>query len=305
MSIALPLKSVLLLTHALQLAQISVASISLTHTVDDGTTYNDTYRTYGTIKASNLTDYFNGNNSLGAENNQAVAHTYGEVAQGWEKCERYEDIAQVYNSSNDPPYFCRRTPGKQEFAYRFKEYNCDDSERMYPSFTNRVVTASSGVCFNYTELHQTLGPDLYNNMAAYNYTFSNSTYNSSISIPISSEGWTVTTYIYRGTKVPHLATVNSCGDRCMWIWAHRASVPKNDTSTFYQCPITISKVSNASYATKYLQVPDSVARVAAASIALQGRWSGPEENKIWTQYQFYAVKYVKTFNSLESSVKED
>ena len=86
---------------------------------------------------------------------------------------------------------------------------------MYPSFTNRVITASAGECFNYTELNHTLGPDLYNNAAASKYTFSNSTYNSSISIPISYEGWTATTYIYLGTKLPHLAEVNSCGDRCM------------------------------------------------------------------------------------------
>ena len=303
MSIALPLKSGLLLTHALQLAQISVASISLVYTVDDGKTYSDTYLTNGTVNASNLTTYFNGKNALGAEDNQALAHTYGEVAQGGKQCESYQDIAQVYDSPNDSPYFCRRTPGKQEFAYRFKEYNYDDSERMYPSFTNRVITASAGECFNYTELNHTLGPDLYNNLAAFNYTFSNSTYNSSISIPISSEGWTATTYIYRGTKLPHLAEVNSCGDRCMWIWAHRASVPNNDISTFYQCPITVSQVSNAT--TDLQEVPKSVARVAAASIALQGRWTGSVENKIWTQYQFYAIKYVKTFNNIKSRVKRD
>ena len=271
--------------------------------MDDGKTYSDTYLTNGTVNASNLTGYFNGYIPLRAEDNQAVAHIYGEVAPAGKNCEPYKDIEQVYNSSNDPPYFCRRTPGKQEFAYRFKEYNYHDSQRMYPFFTNRVITASSGVCFNYIELKHTLGPDLYNHMAAANYTFSNSTYNSSISIPVSSEGWTATTYIYRGTKPPHLAEVNSCGDRCMWIWAHRASVPGNDTSTFYQCPITISEVSNTT--TDLQDVPNSVARVAAASIALQGRWTGPLENKIWTQYQFYAVKYVKAFNSLKSRVKGD
>ena len=302
MSTALPLNPVLLLTPALQLAQISVASVSLTYTVDDGKTYSDTYLTNGIVNSTNLTSYFNGQRPLGPEVNQAVAHTYGEVAQGGKGCEPYEDIAQVYNSSNDPPYFCRRTPGKQQFAYRFKEYNYDDREKIYPSFTNRIITASSGECLNYTELNHTLGPDLYNIMAAWNYTFSNSTYNSSISIPISSDGWTATTYIYRGPKLPHLAEDN-CGDRCLWIWAHRAELPGSDTSTFYQCPITISEVSNATTALQ--DVPDSVARVAAASIALQGRWSGPVKNKIWTQYQFYAIKYVKTFNSLRSRVKGD
>lgn len=261
--------------------------------MDDGQTYNDTYFTNGMVNAPNLTSYFNFK-PLGPEFNQAVAHSYGETTQSAGDCGLYEDIAQVYNSMDNPPYFCRRTPGKQEFAYRFKEYNNEDSERRYPALTKRVITASSGVCFNYTENNHTLGPDLYNNMAAYNYTFSNSTYTSTISIPISSEGWAATTYIYRGTALPHLAGVNSCGDRCMWIWAHRASIPGNDTSTFYQCPITISEVSNTT--TDLQDIPDSVARVAAASIALQGRWAGSENKKIWTQYQFYAFKYVRHSN---------
>jgi len=275
-SIPLPLNSIPLLTFAFQLAQISVAAISLTYTVDDGKTYSDTYFTHGTVNAPNLTTYFSGKKALGAEDTQAVAHGYGEVAKGGKDCELYEDIAQVYESSSDPPYFCRRTSGKQEF----------DNERRYPSFTNRVITASSGNCFKYTELDHTIGPDLYDHMAAFKYSFSNSTYNSSISIPISSDGWTATTYIYRGPKPPHLVGVNSCGDRCKWVWAHRATLPGKHTSTFYQCPITISEVSNA---TDLQKVPDSVARVAAASIALQGRWAGPVKDKIWTQYQFYAI----------------
>lgn len=271
--------------------------------MDDGRTYHDTYFTNGIVNAPNLTSYFANFRPLAPELNQAVAHSYGETLQSAGGCGRYEDIAQVYNSTDNPPYFCRRTRGKQEFAYRFKEDNKEDSGRSYPSLTNRVVTASSGVCFNYTELNHTLGRDLYNNMAAWNYTFSNSTYNSTISIPISSEGWAATTYIYRGTALPHLDAVNSCGTRCMWIWAHRASIPGNDTSTFYQCPITISEVSNTT--TNLQGIPDSVARVAAASIALQGRWSGPKNKKIWTQYQFYPFKYVRHPNPSKSYGRGD
>lgn len=259
--------------------------------MDDGQTFRHTYFTTGMVDASSLIGYSNGISTLTPENNQALAHSYGEVARRAEECGRYQDIGQVYNSTDNPLYFCRRTPGKQEFAYRFKEYNQMDRERRYPSLTERVITASSGACLRYTKLHRTLGRDLYDNMAANNYTFSNSTYTSTISIPISSDGWAATTYIYRGPALPHLTVENSCGDRCMWIWAHRTSVPGNDTSTFFQCPITISKVSNAT--TDLQDVPDSVARVAAASIALQGRWAGPLENKIWTQYQFHAFKYVK------------
>ena len=248
------------------------------------------------VNAPNLTSYFGNFKPLEPELNQAIAHSYGEISQSDRSCSLYEDIAQVYNSTDNPPYFCRRTAGKQEFAYRFKEYNNQDSERRYPSLTKRVITASSGMCLKYTSHNHTLGLDLYNNKAAYNYTFFNSTYNSTISIPITSEGWAATIYIYRGTALPHLATVNSCGARCIWIWAHRSTVPGSETSTFYQCPITISEVSNIT--TDLQAISDSIPRVAAASIALQGRWTGPENKKIWTQYQFYAFKYVKHLNAL-------
>lgn len=42
-----------------------------------------------------------------------------------------------------------------------------------------------------------------------------------------------------------------------------------EKSTFYQCPIHISPVSNATKPTQ--DISDDVARIAAASIALQGR----------------------------------
>lgn len=302
-SIVLSLKSSLFLMNALQLGQIFVALISLTYTVNDGKTYNDTYFSNGPVNVANLTGYFNGDRLLSAEDNQALAHTYGETSQSNKECESYEDIADVYRSPNNPPYFCRRTVGKHEFAYRFKEYNPKDIERDYPSFTHRIITTSSGVCLKYTELGQSDGLDLNKNMAAKNFAFFNSTYKSNISIPISHLGWASTTYIYRGPDIPSLDQDNSCGARCLWIWAHRDSVPNNNVSTFFQCPITISEVSNMT--TDLYNVPDSVARVAAASIALQGRWVlGPQPNtKIWTQYQFYAIKYVKAFSSLKSCVK--
>ena len=282
----LPRKLVLSLMYALQGLQILVATITLTYSVDDGKDYNDTYTKAGTVTASNLASYFNGNNSLGYEDNQALAHSWGQSTKA-QPCESYMDIAEVYESRNNPFYFCRRTTGKQEFAYRFKEFNNDDVDKIYPYFTNRLVTASSGLCFEYTVLSNTFGYDHDGNKLC-NFTFSNSTYTSSISIPMSSERWSATVYIYRGPDLPQLTEVNSCGDRCLWIWAHRTSVPNNNTSTLFQCPVTISEVSNAT--TPLHDIPDPVARVAAASIALQGRWAWNGANKTWTQYQFNAWK---------------
>ncbi len=244
------------------------------------------------VNAPNLTTYFRGKKPLTHQYDQDVAQTYGEVAR--DDCEPYDDIAQVYNSTNATQYFCRRKPkDKIEFAYRFNEYNIHDKRKLYGSLTNRVITASSGKCYKY-DARQKPGKteDLYGDLAAYEYTLSNDSFKSqfSISIPLSSDGWTATTYIYRGSKVPpSKANRDACGDRCIWLWAHRTAKPKDGlNSTFFQCPITISKVSNAN--TSPHQLPDSVARVAAASIALQGRWSGLPNNKIWTQYQFYPVK---------------
>lgn len=238
--------------------------------MDDGKDYNDTYVKSGTVKASNLTSYFRGNYPIGFEDDQALAHSWGQSIKA-QPCGKYEDIAEVYESHNNPFYFCRRTKGKQEFAYRFKEYNNHDLEGTYPYFTNRVITASSGVCFQYTVLDTTRNYLDHGNQYS-DFSFSNSTYTSSISIPTLNEGWSATVYVYRGPDLPQITKVNSCGDRCLWIWAHRTSVPDNNTSTFFQCPITISEVSNAT--TPPHSIPDSVARVAAASIALQGRWQG-------------------------------
>ncbi len=244
------------------------------------------------VLAKNLTAYFNINESLSDENNQAMAHTWGEGFQYAGNCGPYTDITDISNSKYDPPYFCRRTPGQQEFAYRFKEYNPNDTEKNYPYFTNRIITVSSGACFKYN-VPNAKNPGIQGiDPLEHNYTFFNSTYTSSICIPKCSDGWSATIYIYRGTKTPVFDEANSCGDRCKWIWAYRAWGPNlTEPPAIFECPITVSEVSNTT--TDAQQIPDSVARVAAASIALQGQWTGAVEDKDWTQYQFNAFKYVR------------
>ena len=272
-----------------------VALISLTYEVKSGINYRDTYTRQGVVKAANVSTYFSGGVSVGEELSQAPAHTYGEVTRSAQDCEPYEDIAQIHNSSNNPPYFCRRTPGKKEFTYRFKEYNKIDTERVYPYFTNRLITASSGPCFKYDLIPGfKLAPDLNGYMSAANWTFANSTYTSNIIIPMSSEGASATVYIYRGPDIPRTTKINACGNRCMWIWAHQTAIPDQNTSSLFQCPITIGEVSNATSVNH--SIPDSVVRVAAASIALQGRWEPNGTQKIWTQFQFNAFRYVGNFH---------
>ena len=256
----------------------------------DGISYNDTYLTNGMVQARNLTAYFNGNYTLSDELNQATAHSWGEMSQGFESCGPYNDVTDISNSKYNYPYYCRRTPGQQEFAYRFKEYNPSDTEGTYPFFTDRIITVSSGTCFEYEVPNADKpGTQCVDSPAWNYYTFQNSTYISSICIPAGSDGWAATIYMYRGTETPVLDEANRCGDRCMWIWAFRTWGPDigpESPPAIFQCPITVNEVSNATMDAQ--RIPDSVARVAAASIALQGRWTGTNESKIWTQYQFNA-----------------
>ena len=243
------------------------------------------------VRARNLTAYFNANESLSDEDNQATAHSWGEISQSLESCGPYNDITDISNFKYDPPYYCRRTPGQQEFAYRVKEYNPRDTEESYPSFTNLIITVSSGTCFKYSVAKAATFEDQCIDQPGRNYTFSNSTYASSICIPQARDGWSATIYINRGLKTPVLDEANSCGDRCKWIWAFRTLgqydyLEPQDPAASFQCPITVSEVSNTTMDAQ--QIPDSVARVAAASIALQGKWTGLVDDKIWTQYQFNA-----------------
>ena len=75
--------------------------------------------------------------------------TYASLSYG-QNCESYNVIGDILKSQNISKYFCRRTPGHREFAYRFLEYNPDDEQRIYPFLTDRVIAASAGPCFNYS-----------------------------------------------------------------------------------------------------------------------------------------------------------
>lgn len=216
---------------------------------------------------------------------QGLANSYGGSPPVLFKKGTYDHIQDVVKSTKNYGYFCRKNSG--ECAYRFVEYNGDDQERKYPLFTNRVITASPGQCFTYwvtekaTIANGTSGiPD------ALEFKIDNGSAHDIIIIPQQLGGVDSTTYIYRGIAPPPNATTFACGDRCIWMWAFK-NVGHNENATFYKCPITISPVSNVKKATQH--VPDSVARLAASAIALQGRWAvnGNSEGPIWTQFQFY------------------
>ncbi|KAL8788587.1 MAG: hypothetical protein Q9195_007231 [Heterodermia aff. obscurata] len=271
-------------------AQVSVALINLTYSLNDGTDWNGTYIIPGTANVSDLSCYHRAGDcpKNHADVTQATAHTNGELATGAE-CGPYNTTADILNSKKDYTYFCRRTPGQQEFAYRFNEYNPMDEQKTFPYFTNRIITASSGPCIEYSQVHRKLESELNGRLSAWNYTFTNGSYTSNIMIPVNMEAGNGTTYVFRGIRIPEKAAGWSCGPRCMWMWAHRAR-GVGGKSLFYQCPITVSHVSNVTDPRHDLA--DGMALVAASSIGLQGRFSVNGSDIIWTQYQFYPFESV-------------
>ena len=252
----------------------------------DGKSWNDTYTRSGIANASNLTCYFDSFNSVdecgGDVTSEALSHAYGEMALS-SPCGLYNDTSDIVKSRYDYNYYCKRTRHSQEFAYRFNEYNPEDKQRAYPRFTQRVITASSGQCFNYSMVGAPVTQLDGNRL----FKYTNGTFHGNITIPGLVTAFDGTTYVYRGRNTPQRAITYSCGSRCIWMWAHKA-VGHGESSTFYQCPITVSNVTDVSTNTQVSndtqKVSDGMARLAAASIALQGRPSG---NTTWTQYQLY------------------
>ena len=258
--------------------------VSLTYSVVDGTNWKDTYTRPGLANASNLKYYSIGPHGgySGDVTNQARAHANGEVALAF-PCGPYNDTSQILESQDDYRYYCRKTPNRQEFAYCFNEYNPNDTHQSYPRFTNRIITASSGECFEY----RMVGEPRDGSDGNVDYKYTNGTVNGNITIPGQSSAFEGTTYIYQGINTPQKAVKYACGPRCIWMWAHKSRGPNpGQKSVFYQCPITVNLVSNTTDDTQ--KISDDMARIAAASIALQGR---PSSNNIWKQYQLYTFGY--------------
>ena len=266
--------------------QVFVALINLTYNLNDGTDWNGTYTIPGKVNVSDISCYHRAGGCPAEDHQdvtQANAHSNGELAAA-DECGSYNTTADILSSKKDYTYFCRRTPGRQEFAYRFSEYNPRDEQKTFPHFTNRTITASSGPCIIYSQVNNVLGPDINGLMSAWNYTFTNGSYTSNIMIPVNREAWNGTTYVFRGVRIPQEADAWSCGPRCMWMWAHKSPGAGEDP-LFYQCPITVSHVRNVMDPRHDLA--DGLARVAASSIGLQGRYVNMSSHLIWTQYQSY------------------
>ena len=260
--------------------------ISLEIPLDDGTNYNTTYLREGQVNVTRLDCYTRGDHCITNQPTlHANAHAYGEMTFASD-CGSYTDIADVISSKHDYQSYCPVNEPGQGFVHRFNEYNPNDIQKVYPYFTNRIITILSGDCDVYDQVGDPT-PDQIGDMNASKFTYANNqSTNGTITIPTAYLGREGTTYIYRGLYAPASASEYACGPRCILMWAYKNPGAK-DGPKFYQCPITVSDVSNATQAAH--NVSDPVARVAAASIALHGQYEGTEKDKKFMQFQFYAA----------------
>ncbi|KAL8686914.1 MAG: hypothetical protein Q9218_006768, partial [Villophora microphyllina] len=272
------------------LAQASIAVIGLTYSMDNGQDSRTITTSRGSVSVPLVDCYYNNGTCTTSpgeppEIAQNEAHSYGEITPGENVC-HYTSDDQIFNASQDCEYFINQN--RHEYAYRFMEFNPDDRARSYPFLTKRLIKASAGDCYQYTtgDFYDVASGDGPQSVRVRPY--SNGTHNGTISIPRPATAFDSTTYVYAGDFAPQNASAQACGPRCIWLYAFQSYGPvtKRDSSVF-QCPITVSNVSNAGNPAHI--VPDDTARMAAASIALTGRYTNPNgsEWKHWQQYQLY------------------
>ena len=262
--------------------------------MDKGTNSSGIFTSPGMINASALDCYyenpFSNNCPSAQETPQALAHAYGEITTALSFCS-YTNDDDIKDAAQDCGYFSK-TDG-QEFAYRYKEYNLNDSAGTYPYRTNRIIKASSGTCYQYSvdtdQVYTIDGTDGKQEVLV--YPFFNATYRDILPIPRPNAAFDATSYVWNGTQAPQNATIQSCGPRCMWLYAFQSlGAITGRPNQIFQCPITISDVLETTQAAH--QLSNENARLAAASIALSGRYTGPQDDKVWQQYQFYPWGYV-------------
>lgn len=268
--------------------------IGLTYAMEGGTNSTGIIRRHGLVHAANLTCFFSdGICAAAPETAQLQAHAYGDLVRSQTRCD-YTDESQIKDAPQNCSYFrSTRTGGEPEYAFRYADYNPSDVARAYPLLTDRIVKASTGRCLQYSinvnDSYAIDTPDGIKETMVWLY--SNETFNGSISIPKPNGAFDSTTYIFNGISAPQDADLQACGPRCINVYAMRWEGKLTDRpKTLFQCPITVSEVSHT---TNEMQVlPAENARLAAASIALSGRYTNPNGTHFehWEQYQLYAWK---------------
>ena len=185
---------------------------NLTYTINDGTNYDDTYKTQGKVNVTDLSCYhmqYNGKGCPSQVTIQTVAHACGEMNLAVES-RLYNNIKEVLESKWNYQCYWRQTRYQQQLAHRFREYNLDDTRKVYPYLTDRYITAESVDCVIYDVTHA-YGKD----PQTFTHSSKDKTINGTIAIPQEYVGNEGTTYIYRGFHHSTAASIYKCCDRCI------------------------------------------------------------------------------------------
>ena len=275
------------------IAQVSVAILPLFASLESGFSSNGTTVAPGDVHIPRLDCFYKaGSNSCSTfqeEYDPAIAHTYGEagILRG-QDC-GYNTTDDIISGGQECPYFYRND--RKEFAMRYAELNPLDKTSAYPYFgAGRIVTASASNCNGYNVTGKTPGTtsDTDGTDNVFVWPFVNATAHTKIEIPKANSAFSSTTYIWNDTALPRHAGAQACGPRCVYMYALRDLFGPNNGPHelfMFQCQITVSPVSSVTNPLHNLD--DGVARTAAASIALSGRWRSPPEGRDWRQYQLY------------------
>lgn len=218
----------------------------------------------------------------------AIAHVYGEGRSFDDERCRYQSTDQIHRAPQTCRYLARAD--RREFAVRYADSNPADMINAYPYYgAQRFITVAATGCNGNLTNDPSLADGHDGPKSELVWPYQNSTGFYSLSIPRSILARSSTTYIWNGTAPPPLATEYTCGPRCVVLFALRDMERGPDHEiTIFQCRIMISLMSNVKHPAHVLS--DSIARTAAASVALSGRWrlgfvGGPPLD--WRQFQLY------------------
>ncbi|KAI9884366.1 MAG: hypothetical protein M1823_003843 [Watsoniomyces obsoletus] len=297
-------------------AQVAVGVLSIFSQLERGVDSNGIRIVRGDVTVPNLDCFYQaGSNHCSPHQDQydpAIAHTYGGtgILRG-EDCGYNGTLDDIGSRRQSCSYFYQNNTHEsadRKFAYRYADWNPDDGSRVYPYLgTGRIITASASKCnmLNVTgiPLNTTSDPDGRDNVFV--WPFANATVNTTIDIPKPALARSSTTYIWNDEALPRDAVAQACGPRCVFVYAVRDMLDPSDGRhglALFQCQITVDPVRNPTHPMHNLS--DSVARTAAASIALTGRWRSGGDGRDWRQYQLYqeGADWATKFNDTPAMV---
>ena len=269
------------------LAQATVAMLSLNYSMDSGTNSTGIFTKHGHVSAAATDCYrIKGGCPSAPGASMITAHSYGELVQGQKNCP-FQDDADIHKANQSCNYFSNTNDTYSEFAYRYNEYNPSDVVGAYPFLTDRTIRTYASQCYEYdidwSRSPVTINTDGDNDLQT--FSFYNKTYTGHLPIPVSEGAENSTTYIYNGTSTPQDEKELACGPRCLTMYAYRFA--GFAASKIYSCQITVSDVLNTTHGYDWQTVSNDNARLAAASIALTGRYTNPSQVTIWQQYQLH------------------